>query len=145
MEMSARDLADDEWMSKDEVPFEQIADCRKTGSQMFDPNRRVEQDQGRMRGRRRGTERNRGSLPPKAASRRAASRAISACNPARTSAVFSRIPVAWRASSISASSRIMVVRICISMVLSYASVKRATGERKEGARPFAEWAASVGL
>jgi hypothetical protein len=42
--VSARDLADDEWVSNDEVAFEQISDRRQTRSQVFDPHRGVEQN-----------------------------------------------------------------------------------------------------
>lgn len=56
-----------------------------------------------------------GCVPPSKANRLLASRAMSASSPARTKAVFSRIPVSSRARTRSFSSIMSVVRICISM------------------------------
>jgi len=56
-----------------------------------------------------------GWLPPKAARRRALSRAMRASRPARTTAVFSAMPLSRAASFIRASSMFSVVLICINM------------------------------
>ena len=84
-----------------------------TAPEMLDPNGRVREDHHADR--RRGTLVILGFVPPRAAKRLPASRAISASSPARTKAVFSRIPVNSRARSSRALSIINVVLICISM------------------------------
>src|SRR5258708_27647763 len=56
-----------------------------------------------------------GCVPPSAARRLPASRAISASSPARTKAVFSWMPVTSLARLSRLSSMINVVRICLSM------------------------------
>ena len=61
--------------------------------------------------------------PPRAAKRRALSRAMRVSRPARTRAVFSLRPVRVRAFSMRASSRMRVVLICISMHNFYAGGK----------------------
>src|SRR5438093_13764049 len=55
------------------------------------------------------------SVPPKLASRRALSRAMSASRPSFTSAVFSSTPASLAAFLKSSSSILRVVRICINM------------------------------
>jgi hypothetical protein len=86
-------------------------------AQMVYPNRCIDEDHlaDRRAVRRRGTARRRGSDPPSAANLRALSRAISARSPSCTSAVFSCTPVTPRAFATRSSSRISVVRICISV------------------------------
>lgn len=69
----------------------------------------------RRGGRRRGIRCIAGSVPPRAAKRRALSRAISASSPARTTAVFSSMPLSRVASFNNASSIFSVVLICIYM------------------------------
>src|SRR5579864_8559821 len=54
-----------------------------------------------------------GIEPLKDARRRAAARSMRAASPACTKAVFSRIPVIWRACSTSSSFKTSVVLICI--------------------------------
>jgi len=72
---------------------EQIAKPRTAYTEVGDPNRCIHKNHRFAPVRRLGTERNPGSAPPSAAKRRAASRAINASNPARTNAVFFRMPV----------------------------------------------------
>jgi hypothetical protein len=69
----------------------------------------------RGRVRRRRIRRTPGPLPPKAANRLALSLAIKASSPARTTAVFSAIPLSRAASLNNVSSIFRVVLICISM------------------------------
>ena len=94
---------------------------RQTGvasRQVIDPNRGVDQHQ--PTGRRRRGACSPGCVPPRAASRRALSRAISASRPACTSAVFSSIPVRRRARPPGRRSRFSVVRMHMSMPAVYA-------------------------
>jgi hypothetical protein len=80
-------------MPHDHGLVEQIAELRTTHTEVGDPHRSINKNHRFAPVRRLGTERNPGSAPPSAAKRRAASRAIKASNPARTNAVFFRIPV----------------------------------------------------
>jgi hypothetical protein len=76
-----------------------------------------------------------GSVPPRAARRLAASRAIRASSPACTRAIFSLIPVSSLARSSSLSSMIKVVRICIDYVyLSIVSARPSCGYGRTGKR-----------
>ena len=96
---------------------------------MLHPNRRINQhghEPLRARVRRRRTRRSLGSLPPKAANRLALSLAIKASSPARTTAVFSAIPLSRAASLKRASSIFKVVLICINMHHLCISFKWAT-------------------
>src|SRR5271169_3846925 len=92
-QMATRQLTHDEWMHHNQGLAEQIAELRTTDTEVGDPNRGIDKNHRFAPVRRLGTERNPGSAPPSAAKRRAASRAIRASNPARTKAVFFRIPV----------------------------------------------------
>ncbi len=85
-------------------------------AQMLHPDRGVDQYQRpSAAGRRRRIFRRRVSLPPKAASLLALSRAIKASSPACTTAVFSVIPVSCAACLSKVSLILSVVLICISM------------------------------
>src|SRR5262245_22274081 len=102
-------------------------------AQMVDPDGAVDEDHlARRRGpvarRRRGTTAL-GSVPPKAASLLALSRAIKARSPACTMAVFSSRPDRRRAFSSSSASRMSVVRICKYMHQRITPVKRQTPHR----------------
>src|ERR1051325_4895230 len=94
--------------------------CGQNGvmaTQMVHPDRGIDENHLAVRrvGRRRAMTRRRGSEPPSAASLRALSRAISARSPSCTSALFSCMPVTPRALATKSSSKIRVVRICMSM------------------------------
>ena len=116
-EIAATELADYERMRPDDAVV-QLRDKRGVpAAQMVDPYGRVGEQVDYFEGeRRRRTGRSRFSTPPRAARRRALSRAISASKPACTMAVFSRIPVSCRARSSRSSSMIKVVLICMNMV-----------------------------
>jgi hypothetical protein len=79
---------------------------------VIDPHRRIDQNHFLAIRRRRGALRL-GSLPPKRASRRAASRSINALSASRISADFAFNPVYACALANSLSSSAMVVRIHI--------------------------------
>jgi hypothetical protein len=85
---SASDFAYDERVHEYCAFFKQLGEHRISGPEVVDPDRRIDQNHLRA-GRRRGIESAFVSLPPRAASRFPASRAISACKPAWTRAVFS--------------------------------------------------------
>jgi IS5 family transposase len=141
---SESQLADDEWVSKNEPILEKPTETGISAPQVVDPDGRVDERQSAALrpdgGRRRRARRRPFSEPSSAASRRALSRATRASRPAWTIAVFSFRPVSLRALSSSSSSRISVVLICINMAYLYASVKRRredlvrseTGARGEG-------------
>jgi hypothetical protein len=97
-------------MHEDFGTFERFDKARLTFAQVIYPDRGV-CDNDAAFGRRRGTRRSRGSLPPKRASRRALSRAIKASSPACMSAVRSLTPVTRCACASNSSSMLMVVRI----------------------------------
>lgn len=105
-------LANCERMDDSDPTLQIVGQPWFTLAKVLDPDRRID-DHAEAR-RLRGDERV-GSEPPRAASRRALSRSTKAWRPAWTNAVFSSIPVAWRASSIRSSRRFSVVRICFSM------------------------------
>jgi hypothetical protein len=88
-------------------------------AKVIHPGRGVDQDHSRERGaeRRLGTGRSPGSEAPRAASRRALSRAMSASRPAWTRAVFPWIFVNRRASASRASSMFSVVFIWLNMAI----------------------------
>ena len=77
-------------------------------TKVIDPDARIRQNH-RSSARSRGTSANSGILPPRAASRRADSRAIKDFSPSRTRAVRSEIPVSSCASAIKSSSKAKVV------------------------------------
>jgi hypothetical protein len=79
-QIAARQLAQDERMHQHAALFKGHGQRRCAGTQMIDPNRRVDQDHADCE-RRRGTGCNRGSLPPSRARRRALSRSIRALSP----------------------------------------------------------------
>ena len=86
--IAKRDLADHERVRKYLAVLKQTNKGRIGCPQMVDLYRRVDNDQ-RGCDRLRGTARNRGSLPPNRANRRALSRSMSALSASRTSADFS--------------------------------------------------------
>jgi hypothetical protein len=77
-------------------------------AKVIDPDARIRQDHNSS-ARSRRTSAKSGMLPPRAASRRADSRAIKAFKPSRTRAVRSEIPVSSCASAIRSSSKAKVV------------------------------------
>src|SRR5271167_1321096 len=91
-QIAQRELARDERMSENLAVAKQFAEYRVGRPQVFDPDRRIDQDHLGF-GRRRGIGLRLGSLPPRRASRRAASRSTNALSASRTSADFSRMPV----------------------------------------------------
>ena len=95
---------------------EQYTELGMAPPQVLDPHRRVDKHgQRAAAGRRRRIGRRAGSLPPSAASRLALSVAMSVRKAACTTAVFSSRPLSLRACSMSWSSMISVVLICINM------------------------------
>lgn len=127
-EGAARELPDDERMTEHEVFVEQLGERMTLASQVVHPDRRVGQrHRPSVGGRRRGAGRRSFSLPPRAARRRALSRAMSASSPRRTRAVFSLTPVSRAARRIRLSSTLRVVLICINMHGSCAFVNRRGG------------------
>jgi hypothetical protein len=93
LQVATRQFTDHERMRHDLGFAKELAKLRITFTEVGDPNRSVNKDHRFAPVRRLGTARNPGSVPPSAPNRLAASRAINASNPARTSAVFFRIPV----------------------------------------------------
>src|SRR5216683_3079173 len=81
-----------ERMSKNLTSFEEGGELPVACAQMIDPDRRIDQDHGRV-GRRRGGTFNLDSVPPRRANRRALSRSISALSASRTRLDFSLTPV----------------------------------------------------
>jgi hypothetical protein len=120
LQPTERQLTQDERVDENQPVAQESLKPRVASAQMVDPDRGIDQDQRcslRVRRERRwGARRKPFSEPPRAASRRALSRAISASRPALTIAVFSLKPVRLRALSSRSSSRISVVLICISML-----------------------------
>ena len=92
-EIPAGQFSDDEGVTPYDAVGQEIREGPVPALKMIDPDRRVDEHQRAFRGRRRRTGRRVPSEPPRAASRLALSRAMSASIPARTSAVFSLIPV----------------------------------------------------
>ena len=118
LQRPACELSYDERMTEHQLLQEETGELPIGGSQMVDPDGRIDQDHAgfrRARVRRRGTGRTPLSEPPNAARRRALSRATRASRPARTTAVFSRRPLSCVARRSKDSSILRVVRICISM------------------------------
>jgi hypothetical protein len=113
-EVPARQLAEDEGVAGDLSGIEASAQPRVAPPEVIDPNGGVDEHY-RPAARRRGTGRSPLSEAPRAARRRALSRAMSAARPAWTTAVFSFRPLRRRASLRSWSSRLIVVRIWPSM------------------------------
>jgi hypothetical protein len=91
--------------------------------EMIDPDRRVDEDHTIGSVRRRGTGWSSFMDPPRAARRRALSRAIRVSSPRRTRDVFSRMPVSSAAVRRRVSSMFRVVLICIDMLFLYIFVK----------------------
>ena len=127
------DLAEYAGVHHDATLAEQLRQTRVAPPPVIEPHRRVGEDHHRPRrrapGRRRGIAFRRGMVPPRAARRRPASRAMRASSPARTRAVFSSMPVSARASSSNASSIMSVVRICIYMCMVYMHRQQAVNPR----------------
>ena len=119
---AAREFPDDERMTEHRATTQQRGEFVILVAQVVYPDRRVRQDHRPPDGRRREMGRKSFSLPPRAASRRALSRAINACSPCRTREVFSSTPVSRAACRINSSSMWMVVLICMSMHDPYARV-----------------------
>src|SRR5690348_15470750 len=110
------DFSEDEGVDHDLVRFEKLLEAWVAAAPVVDPDGRVREDDHAPRllpGLRRGVAARLGMEPPRAASRRAASRVMRASSPARTRAVFSWMPDSSRARSSRPSSRISVVLICI--------------------------------
>lgn len=115
-QVPASDLADHKWVHQHQAVEERLAELGISAPKMIHPDRGVDQyHRAEVFVCRRGAARKWGCVPPNAARRRAASRAINACNPARMSAVFSLIPVRRVASLMRSSSIFSVLLICISM------------------------------
>jgi hypothetical protein len=112
LQMAERKLAHHEGVREDFAPVQPRREPLIAGPQMLDPVGRIDEDHPRFV-RRRGIAVRPGSLPPRRASRRAASRSINARSASRTKADFSRIPVYASAFASSSSSSARVVRICI--------------------------------
>jgi hypothetical protein len=87
-----RKFADHEGMHHNLTPLEKIAEGFVAGTQMVDPNGSIDQDHA-FSDRRRRTGLRSGSLPPKRAKRRAASRSINAFSASRINLDFSFRPV----------------------------------------------------
>src|SRR6185437_14044590 len=110
------DFSEDERVDHDLVSFEKLLEAWVAAAPVVDPDGRVREDDHAPRllpGLRRDVGARLGMEPPRAASRRAASRVMRASSPARTRAVISWMPDSSRARSSRASSRISVVLICI--------------------------------
>jgi hypothetical protein len=116
-QMPARQLPYDEGMYLHLIRVELSGELRVPLSQVLNPNRGIDEHGNYffVPVLLRGTARSARSVPPRAARRRALSRAMSASKPACTTAVFSRIPVSFWARSSSLSSIIKVVLICTNM------------------------------
>jgi hypothetical protein len=114
-EIPASQFTHDERMDQNQAVAQQLGKVVRAFTKVGDPNRGVHQNHACRPGRRLGILRSAGAVPPKAASRRAASRAIKASRPAWTKAVFWRMPVNCEARSSRLSSMISVVLICIHM------------------------------
>src|ERR1700679_2359375 len=84
-------FADDKRVYENSSPIQQQPHLGVVFAEMIDPNRRIDKDH--FAGRRRGIRVNFGSLPPRRARRRAASRSIKARSASRTKADFSSSPV----------------------------------------------------
>ncbi len=112
-------LSDHEGMRPDLATTQALGQRLVASSKMVDPDRRVDQHAGQreLGGRRRGTGLRRGSVPPRSASRPALACAMSAARPAWSTAVFCFRPVRRWARRSSPSSRLRVVRICISVLI----------------------------
>jgi len=110
---SAGEFTDHEWMAHHVAGFQPDRQLAVTLPQMVDPDRCIDEDHfGFLQpGLRRGATRALRSEPPSTASFFAASRAISASRPIRTSSVFLRMPVRREAVEIALSSMLRVVRM----------------------------------
>ncbi len=115
LQIATGQFTQDEGMHHDQGFAQKRSEPRTAFPEVRDPDRSINKDHRVAPDRRLGIERNRGSLPARAAKRRAASRAIRASRPACTNAVFFRIPVSCRARSKRSGSMISVVLICMSM------------------------------
>ena len=126
-EGSTCELSDDCRMDHNHLFIQERVQSEISSAKVIDPYGRVDQSHGLGGAERlRGIDFSPGIVPPKAASRRALSRAINALRPACTSAVFSSIPVNCLARSTKSPSRFRVVLmhtsvhgLCISMSLSH--------------------------
>ena len=116
-EIASGQLAKDNWMDGDQSLLEGLSEIWQAVTEVVDPNGGVSDDHSLvdLSGRCLFGTRSSGICPPKAASRRAASRSTSASSPIRTSAVFSFSPVYSTASASRDSSMLSVVLICINM------------------------------
>src|SRR5580765_3896227 len=115
LQCAACQLTDNKRMAKDLLIKEQSFQTFATRSEMLNPNRSVDQNHARLRGRRLRIRRSCFSVPPRFAKRRALSLAIRASSPRRTNEVFSFTPVSLAASCSRESSILSVVLICIKM------------------------------
>lgn len=114
------DLPDDQRVHQHAVVGQQVCEYRVGFPQMPYPDRGVCKYQSSscvwsVQYRRRGGTSKSGWLPPSAAKRRPASRAIRERSASRTRADTSPMPVYSRARSNNSSSMVTVVRICISL------------------------------
>ena len=108
VERAQGQFRDNKWVHSDVEQVELNTQCAIVRPQMVDPYGRIRQDQSSST-RRRGISASSGMVPPRAASRREASRSIRAFNPSRTSAVLSCTPVSSCAMRTRSSSSAKVV------------------------------------
>ncbi len=106
LQISARKFPQYEGMHENHAALEKLRESSVAFAKVIDPDGTVDQHRHNVADRRRSAVSSCGWLPPSAASRFAASRAISASSPACTSAVFSSMPVSRLARSIRTSSMI---------------------------------------
>ncbi len=125
-QIAASQLTDHKRMNHHLLLFQQIDQLCIGFTKMVNPNGCIDQNHAAVL--RRGTSFTSGSLPPRAASRSALRRAISASSPMRINAVFSLTPVSFAASLNSASSIFSVVFIHTYMALLDGCVKSKTRE-----------------
>lgn len=120
---TAGQFPDDHRMSADCIRCQQFAQTPVQAMEMIDPNRTIYQNlHAGLSGLRRRPATARGSLPPRLANSRAASRWIKASKPRWSKRVFSLIPVYSRATARRSSSRFSVVLMQIRIRLTSASV-----------------------
>jgi len=135
-QVAARQFAGNKRMHQHEPLRKTVRQGWLAATQVLNPDGSV--GEHHQAGRRRGMFDILGCVPPSAASRLPASRAISASSPARTKAVFSWIPVSSLARWSRLSSMINVVRICISMhrtCILVKAAKLASGDSEARQRP----------
>jgi hypothetical protein len=110
---SASEFTDDERVADHVAGFQPDRQLAVAPPQMVDPDRCIDEDHFEylQPGLRRGATRALRSEPPRTASFLAASRAIRASRPMRTSSVFLRTPVRREAVEIALSSMLRVVRM----------------------------------